>query len=88
MMNNLSNIEYMDKCEENIKQESQGTGVLKEVEVTRKNDLEIQVVCKEGYVFLVTGEEVKYLGKQGEAPPPDLQESDIQSTITPSTPIN
>ena len=63
--------------------------------VEKVSNTKIEVITKEGYVFEVTRDEVKYKGKEGELPEepeepeiPELQEGDITFTCNPTTPTN
>ena len=78
----LSDKEYMDRYEEEIKKDN----TFKDATVTREDDETIKVVTKEGYSYEVTAKGVEYKGKQGESTPPDLQESDVEFTMDPSIP--
>lgn len=83
VVNRLSSKEYLDLCEEELNKESQKKGRLEQILVTRKTDEKIQVVTKEGWVYIVTKDGVEFLGKKDELKVPDLLESDIQSEIHP-----
>lgn len=72
--------EIMDRYEEEIKKDD----MFKESQVIRKDEETIQVITKEGYVYDITEDTVKYIGKEGQLQPPDLDESNIESKITPS----
>ena len=78
ILEDLSTKEYIDRYQEAIEKEIEEGDTFEGTEVERKNDATIKVTTKEGYVYLVTEDEVKYLGKEGETAPPDLQESDIE----------
>lgn len=78
----LSSKEYMDRYQKKIEDNS----TFKEAIIKRKNDTTIQVVTKEGYIYIITDEEVKYLGDRNEYPEtPELQEGDIIFDYSPKT---
>ena len=74
----------MDRYQEAIEKEIEEGDTFEGTEVERKNDATIKVTTKEGYVYLVTEDEVRYLGKKGETAPPALLENDIELKLTPS----
>lgn len=82
IIDELSNKEFIDRYEEEIKNNNN----FEDATVTRKDEETIRVITKEGYVYEITPEGVKYIGHQGEDTPPDLQETDIEFTMNPSTP--
>ena len=79
----LSSEEYMrcyaDKIENDDK--FKGSNVILN---TEKNPITIQVITKEGYVYLITEDKVEVMGKEGETAPPDLQESNVTFTYKPT----
>ena len=79
IINNWDTKTYLDEFTKEIKKEDK----FKESEVNRKNDETINVVTKEKYVYKITENEIKYIGTQGQNPPPDLQESDITFNLIP-----
>ena len=81
VLEQLSSKEYMDRYEEGIGDDEKFQ-YAKEIE--RKDDETIKVITKEGYVYVVKVEKVEYIGKQGENPPPDLQESDVTFHYEPT----
>jgi len=87
--NKWTSKEYMDALEEKLIEASkEEDNRLKDITVTRENDLEIKVVSKEGDVFIITEGETEYIGNMITDPTVDLQEGDIQSKIDPSGPTN
>lgn len=72
--------EYMDQYEEKIREEY----IFKQATIIRENDETIRVITKEGYVYIITVGKIEYIGKKGENPAPDLQESDIEFLAIPS----
>lgn len=80
ILKKLNTKEYMDRYEEEIRKDN----VFEEASIIRKNDETIQVITKEGYIYLVTEESVEYV-ENPEETPPDIQESDIEFIINPST---
>lgn len=61
---NLDSKGYMDIYEVDVKNEVK----LKNAEVLRKEDDKVRVITKEGYVFDITENEIKYIGIYGETP--------------------
>lgn len=84
ILEDLSTKEYMDRYQGAVEKEIEKGDTLEGTEVERKSDETIKVTTKEEYVYIVTEDEVKYLGKQGENLPPALQENDIELKLTPS----
>lgn len=82
ILEQLSAKEFMDRYEDKIKKEIEKEDTLKEARVIRKNEIKIRVITKEGYVFDIVENEVKYVGEEGELVP-DLEEGDISFTINP-----
>ena len=84
--------EFLDRYVEEIKADEMFKDAKK---VEKVSNTKIEVITKEGYVFEVTRDEVKYKGKEGELPEepeepeiPELQEGDITFTCNPTTPTN
>ena len=79
----LSSEEYMRCYADKIKGDNkfEGSNVILN---TEKNPITIQVITKEGYVYLITEDKVEVMGKEGETAPPDLQESDVTFTYEPT----
>ena len=80
----LEGKEYIDRFEEEIRKDSN----FKESTITRKNELTLTVITKEGYEFEITEEETKYIGKgevekPEETKPEDLNKSNTEFTYTP-----
>ncbi len=84
ILEDLSTKEYMDRYQDAIEKEIEKGDTFEGTEGERKNDATIKVTTKEGYVYLVTEDEVRYLGKKGETAPPALLENDIELKLTPS----
>ena len=72
--------EMMDAYEEKIKEKEQ----FKDSQIIRRNETTVQVITPEEYVYIVTPTGTDYIGKQGDTIPPDLQQSDITFTMTPT----
>lgn len=81
--NNWDNKTYLNELEQNIEKEQ----IFLDSEVNRKNDETIIVITKEGWVYRITENEVKYIGKQGDIDIPTLEESNIKFEYDPS-PLN
>ena len=79
----LNTKEYMDRYEAAIKKEKTFE---KAKEVKRVDEGTVKVVTEEGYVFEVTDQGVKYLGKQGTNPMPDVNQANIKIDYEPKTP--
>ena len=79
ILESLSTKEYMDRYQEAIEKEIEKGDTFEGSKVERKNEGTIIVTTKENYIYIVTEDEVKYLGKEGETTPPDLQESKFYS---------
>ena len=80
----LEGKEYIDIFEEEIRKDSN----FKESTITRKDELTLKVITKEGYEFEITEEETKYIGKgeiekPEETKPEDLNEANTKFTYTP-----
>ena len=82
-LENLSTKEFMDRYQEKIEKEIKEGNNLKGATVNRKNDETIYVTTKEGWIYKITEDKVEFLGKKGENPAPDLQESDIELELNP-----
>ena len=78
-MKNWDAQRYLDEFEKEILKEE----IFQDAEMNRRNAETLIVVTKEKYVYKITENAVSYIGKQGENPAPDLQESDITFNITP-----
>ena len=62
----LGGKEYIDKYEDETRKHSN----FEESTITRKDELTLTIITKEGYEFEITEEETKYIGKaEGENPP-------------------
>ena len=81
VLENLDTEEYMNRYQDEIEKED----TFKGSKVERKNAGTIVVTTKEAYVYVVTEDEVKYLGKEGETTPPDLQESNVNFILSPNS---
>ncbi len=84
IIENLSAKEFMDRYQRDIEDEIKKGQTLKDAETIRKSPEKIWVITKEGYVYEITENKVELIGQQGENPPPDLQESDINFNLNPS----
>lgn len=80
ILEHLTNKDYMDRYEEKIKADK----TFEEALVTREDDETIQVITKEGYVYLITMDKVEYIGIDGEKRPPNLKKSDVEFKVAPS----
>ena len=89
VINNWSNKTFLDEFEKEISKDEE----FSEAKINRKNDETIIVITKEGYVYQITEDEVKYIGKQGENVPPDLivpvspedlEKGNVKFILTPS----
>ena len=74
----------MGRYEETIRDKRVEKEILEGAIVERKSDEKIGVMTVAGYVYEITEEKVTLLGKRGENPPPDLQESDMEFKLNPS----
>ena len=72
---------YLDEFEQQIPKEE----IFQEANINRKNEETIIVITKEGYVYKITEKKIEFIGKQGETPPPQLQESNIKFIYKPSS---
>lgn len=72
--------QYMDQYEEKIRREP----IFRQADIIREDDETIRIITIEGYVYIITIDKIEYIGKKGENPAPDLQESDIEFTAVPS----
>lgn len=82
-VNRWSSKKYIDEYEQKILKEE----TFKEAEINRVSDEAIIVITKEGWVYKITENEVKYIGTQGETDIPTLEESNIKFEYNPS-PLN
>ena len=85
ILESLSTEEYMDRYQEAIEKEIEKGDTFEGSKVERKNEGTIIVTTKENYIYIVTEDEVKYLGKEGETTPPDLQESNVNFILSPDS---
>lgn len=83
VLENLNTEEFMNRYQAGIEKKTERSEALEGAIVDRRNSTAIRVITKEGFVYLITESEVSYQGKQGENPPPDLQETDIEIEATP-----
>ena len=84
VIENLSAEEFIKRYKQAIEEEINKGGNLEGATVVEKDTTTLRVITKEGYVYEITENKVEYIGKQGENPPPDLQESDIEFKLNPS----
>ena len=84
ILENLTVEEYMERYKEAIEEEISRKGTLEGARVVVKNPTTLRVITKEGYVYEITEDEVRYVGEQGKNPPPSLQEGDITFKLNPS----
>ncbi len=84
ILENLTVEEYMERYKEAIEEEISRKGTLEGARVVVKNPTTLRVITKEGYVYEITEDEVRYIGEQGKNPPPNLQEGDIAFKLNPS----
>ena len=68
VVNNKDNQVYMNEYEEEIRNDSVFEGYQEISQFIYLEDIVIQIITKEGYVFWVTEEEVKYIGGEEEIP--------------------
>ncbi len=85
ILEDLSTKEYMDRYQEAIEKEIEKGDTFEGAKVERKSEGTIIVTTKEGYIYVVTEDEVKFLGKEGETTPPDLQESNVNFILSPDS---
>lgn len=83
ILEQLNKKEFMDRFQEKILEEIQKGKCLEGATIERKDDETIHVITKDKDVYKITENEVKYIGKLGENPPPNLQETDINFKLTP-----
>ena len=83
VLEQLSSKEFMDRYENKIEKEIEKGDTLKGATSDRRNDETIYVTTQEGWVYKVTEDKVELLGKKGENPAPDLQETDIELELEP-----
>ena len=84
VIENLSAEEFIKRYKQAIEEEIRKGETLEGATVVEKDTTTLRVITKEGYVYEITENKVEYIGKQGENPPPDLQESDIEFKLNPS----
>ncbi len=84
ILENLTAEEYMERYKKAIEEEISRKGTLEGASVVVKNPTTLRVITKEGYVYEITEDEVRYVGEQGKNPPPNLQEGDITFQLNPS----
>ena len=84
VIENLSAEEFIKRYKQAIEEEIRKGETLEGATVVEKDTTTLRVITKEGYVYEIAENKVEYIGKQGENPPPDLQESDIEFKLNPS----
>ena len=72
--------DFIDKYKDAIEKDD----TFKGSKVEKKTETSLWVETPEGFVFEVTEEEVKYLGRKGEKMPPQIADGQIQVNIKPS----
>ncbi len=86
VQNAISSEEYITQFEVKLKKDRDEKGLFQGSQINNDNNEKITVITKEGYVFEITKDGVKYLGEEKNLPAPDLQESDITVIQEPTTP--
>ena len=84
VLENLSAEAFIARYKEEIKKEIGKGKLLEGASVENRDTTTLMVTTKEGWVYEITENKVELLGKKGENPPPDLQETDIDFILTPS----
>ena len=88
LLNNLTPKQFMDEFQQKADKEKD-EGALKKSDVKRLDDNTVRVETKEGDVFDVTEDGVKYRGNRENIPDaPNLTIADIDINSNPSTPTN
>ena len=77
---NWSTKKYMDEYQNELEKKE----LFADANIVRKDDETIEVTTKEGDVFIITENNIEYIGTKGENVPPSLQESDIEFEAEPS----
>lgn len=83
VLENLSAEEYMKRYKKAIEDEISKAGTLEGATVINRDPTTLRVITKEGYVYEITEDEVSYVGKQGENPPPTITTADIDFILDP-----
>lgn len=87
-LENLSAEEFIKRYKEEIEKEIDKEQTLKRATVEERNETTLWVITSEKYVYEITENEVKFLGQQGQNPPLDLQEGDINFKLNPTNYTN